>query len=256
MPAADWEAWWRHVAEGFRPVRDRADRQVKAAEVQELVRMLAEQKVPAHAAPRVGRLFTVRDFAEPAEDQLNALGPNAIPHLLKAVRAADEELQHHLAEVIDELGGARQLPRDVRLAYFIERLAGLDPNLSVQGQWVALRALQHQDFRRRLTVCRQHHDMGLVQKRGPAAEHPSSAQYGDDDLPIAGADIHGPLQNHLAFGDNVQMLPEISLLINGFTGVVRFDPANFGDTFYFTMRQSLKQFTACQGLFNFGGSHR
>ena len=135
LSPADWRTWWTHVGGRFLPARDRATRQVEPAEVERLVAELAQEAPPAQAG----------FIAIGPREQLIALGPNAVPHLLKALPAADHPLQLRLAEVTDELGGARQLPRELRMTYFIQRLVTLDLS-SVEGKHVATRSLVHQDL--------------------------------------------------------------------------------------------------------------
>lgn len=122
----DWETWWEGVADIFQPVRDRESRQVAQEDVRKLVSQLDKQELPA-------------------KERLIALGPNAIPHLLSALPEAGKTLQLRIAETVDEQGYARQLPRNLRIAYFAGRLVALKDS-HIEEEWIAERALESQDL--------------------------------------------------------------------------------------------------------------
>jgi HEAT repeat protein len=103
--AAQWGQWWEQVKDVFVPMRERHLLAVRKDNVEELLAKLKEGNAVAR-------------------ERLVMLGPNALPYLLKKIGSLDDELRYEIAWVIDEIGEASQMPREIRRAYFVRRIQG------------------------------------------------------------------------------------------------------------------------------------
>ena len=122
-----WKRWWRAAEPLFVPARERGALRVSPKQVADLA-----AKLDGSDAALV-------------REQLIVLGPNAVPHLRRALGAADGDRAIHLAWALDELRAARHVPAETRRAYFTRRLLGPGP-FTVLGQAAHRRAVADQPF--------------------------------------------------------------------------------------------------------------
>jgi len=123
--SADWKKWWEAVEGSFLPARDRDKARVSGDQVAPLLKALA-----------AGDDELIRE-------RLIVLGPNAVPHLLKALPGASGDLRYRLCWVIDEIGSAGKLPAEPRRDYFLRRLVSEDVKTAI-GSAARERALTQQ----------------------------------------------------------------------------------------------------------------
>ena len=149
-----WVQWWQSVKPGFVIARERSldefTRQVTPDRVDALVKELAKDE-------------------DANRERLIALGPSAIPHLLKALSDDSKDsassapasepsvrpLSFRLAWVIDELEGTDKLPPELRLAFFKDRFSQLvgHMGLSPLEEVAACRALSCCSFAEICAIC-------------------------------------------------------------------------------------------------------
>jgi len=128
MTSEGWNRWWQAVGEGFRLPRDRASVEVTEARVRPLVAALS------------------RKDDELVRERLVALGPNVAPHLVKAMRNVSDYVRYRLAWAVDEAGRTRDIPADIRRAYFIQRLGRERKSSYPLAKEARKRALTAQSF--------------------------------------------------------------------------------------------------------------
>lgn len=128
ISSTEWKTWWQAVDKSFHPARDRAKLRVTEAQVALLVAQLGAKD------------------DELVRERLIVLGPNALPHLFKALAGEkSQKLRIRLAWVIDELGAVAKVPAPLRRVYFTHRLQQGDPR-SVLWKMAAGRSFAQQDL--------------------------------------------------------------------------------------------------------------
>lgn len=126
LTASQWEQWWDVVKDSFVPARDRRSVAVTSEEVNKLVRKLTNED-------------------STALERLIMLGPNAVPHLLNKLQSSPEALRYRIAWAMDEIGGTSEIPRDDRMAYFVQRIQ--EENLNTElGRRFRSRLFSEQSF--------------------------------------------------------------------------------------------------------------